>query len=234
LSDAKMNDAKVTDADAITYDPSGLVTAVAQDAATGEVLMVAHMNREALERTLATGEGWYWSRRRGRLWRKGETSGHTQRVLEVRGDCDGDVLLLKVEQTGPACHTGHRSCFFRTVAAGGRLVEPRRDPAAEPDPGPAGRTAGPEILAELAGVLAERRRAPKAGSYTSRLYAEGLARLNEKIMEEAAEVTRAARKETPGRLVEEAADLWFHSLALLVYQGVDPGQVFAELARRRR
>jgi phosphoribosyl-AMP cyclohydrolase / phosphoribosyl-ATP pyrophosphohydrolase len=227
------------DADRITYDAAGLVTVVAQDAATGEVLMVARMTREALERTLATGQGWYWSRSRGRLWRKGETSGHTQRVLEVRGDCDGDAILLKVEQTGPACHTGHRSCFFRTVGPDGRLLDTaadRRNAAAPAEPaagGPA-RAAGPEILEELAAVLAERRREPKAGSYTSRLYAEGLARLNEKIMEEAAEVTRAARKETSGRLVEEAADLWFHTLALLVYQGVDPGQVFAELARRRR
>lgn len=216
----------MSDAERIRYDGAGLVTVVAQEARTGEVLMVAHMTREALERTLATGQAWYWSRSRGRLWRKGETSGHTQRVLEVRGDCDGDAVVLKVEQTGPACHTGRRSCFYRTVAPGGSLVEGTERPG--------GDGAGPEILTELAGVLAERRRAPTAGSYTAGLFAEGLARLNEKIMEEAAEVTRAARKETPERLVEETADLWFHSLALLVYQGIDPGQVFAALARRRR
>ncbi|HEV2357133.1 MAG TPA: bifunctional phosphoribosyl-AMP cyclohydrolase/phosphoribosyl-ATP diphosphatase HisIE [bacterium] len=215
----------MSDADRITYDASGLVTVVAQDAHTGDVLMVAHMTREALERTLATGQAWYWSRSRRRLWRKGETSGHTQRVVDVRGDCDGDAIVLKVEQTGPACHTGRRSCFFRTVAPGGRLVEADGGASGEP---------GPEILVELAAVLADRRRAPKAGSYTAGLFAEGLARLNEKVMEEAAEVVRAARKETPGRLVEEAADLWFHSLALLIYQGIDPAQVFAELARRRR
>ncbi|MHB8731800.1 MAG: bifunctional phosphoribosyl-AMP cyclohydrolase/phosphoribosyl-ATP diphosphatase HisIE [bacterium] len=219
----------MSDADKVTYDASGLVTVVAQDAGTGEVLMVAHMTREALERTLATGQGWYWSRSRRQLWRKGETSGHTQRVVEVRGDCDGDAILLKVEQTGAACHTGHRSCFYRNVAPDGRLVDAggAETPAA---PGPA----GPEILTELAAVLAERRRAPAAGSYTAGLFAQGLARLNEKVMEEAAEVTRAARKETPARLVEEAADLWFHSLALLVYQGISPSEVFAELARRRR
>lgn len=220
----------MTDSDKVTYDASGLVTAVAQDAGTGEVLMVASMTREALERTLATGQGWYWSRSRRQLWRKGETSGHTQRVLEVRGDCDGDALLLKVEQTGPACHTGRRSCFFRTVAPGGRLVEESGTRTAPRT----GETAGPEILTELAGVLAERRRTAPAGSYAAGLFADGLARLNEKVMEEAAEVTRAARKETPDRLVEEAADLWFHSLALLVYQGISPTEVFAELARRRR
>lgn len=218
----------MSDADRITYDASGLVTVVAQDADTGDVLMVAHMTREALERTLSTGQAWYWSRRRGQLWRKGETSGHTQRVVEVRGDCDGDAIVLKVKQTGPACHTGRRSCFFRTVASDGRLVE--TDGGASEGPAPA----GPEILVELAAVLADRRRAPTAGSYTAGLFAEGLARLNEKVMEEAAEVVRAARKETPGRLVEEAADLWFHSLVLLVNQGIDPAQVFAELARRRR
>lgn len=217
----------MSDADRVTYDASGLVTVVVQEARTGEVLMVAHMTRDALERTLATGQGWYWSRSRGRLWRKGETSGHTQRVVEVRGDCDGDAILLKVEQTGAACHTGRLSCFFRTVAPGGRLVE-----AAGAGDAPA--APGPEIVTELAAVLAERRRSPAAGSYTTGLFAEGLARLNEKVMEEAAEVTHAARKETPARLVEEAADLWFHSLALLVYQGIDPAQVFAELARRRR
>jgi phosphoribosyl-AMP cyclohydrolase / phosphoribosyl-ATP pyrophosphohydrolase len=227
----------MTDTGSVHYDSAGLVTAVVQDAATGEVLMVAHMTRDALQRTLATGQGWYWSRRRGQLWRKGETSGHTQRVLDVRGDCDGDALLLKVEQTGPACHTGRRSCFFRTVAADGRLVEePARSGDAEPARGErsGGNSVGPEIVADLAAVLAERRAAPKPGSYTSALYAEGLARLNEKVMEEAAEVTRAARKETAARLVEETADLWFHSLALLVYQGIDPRRVFTELARRRR
>ena len=218
----------MSDADKVTYDASGLVTVVAQDAGTGEVLMVAHMTREVLERTLATGQAWYWSRSRRQLWRKGESSGHTQRVLEVRGDCDGDAILLKVEQTGAACHTGHRSCFYRNVAPDGRFVEEGGAQAQ------VARLAGPEILTELAAVLAERRRAPAAGSYTAGLFAEGLARLNEKVMEEAAEVTRAARKETPGRLVEEAADLWFHSLALLVYQGISPSEVFAELARRRR
>ncbi|HEV2283425.1 MAG TPA: bifunctional phosphoribosyl-AMP cyclohydrolase/phosphoribosyl-ATP diphosphatase HisIE [bacterium] len=215
----------MNDADNVTYDASGLVTAVAQDARTGEVLMVAHMTRAALERTLATGQAWYWSRSRRELWRKGETSGHTQRVVEVRGDCDGDAIVLKVEQAGAACHTGHRSCFFRRVAPDGRLVD---------EGGPEAPAAGPEILTELAAVLAERRRTPAAGSYTAGLFADGLARLNEKVMEEAAEVARAARKETPARLVEEAADLWFHSLVLLAYQGVSPSEVFAELARRRR
>src|SRR5579885_1581810 len=188
--------------DTVVFDSAGLVTAVVQDAGTREVLMVAHMNREALAKTLSTGQGWYWSRRRGRLWRKGEESGHTQHVREVKVDCDGDALLVLVDQVGPACHTGHRSCFYRGAG--------------------------------LAGVLRQRRLEQPTGSYSARLFAEGLARLNEKVMEEAAEVTRAARRETAERLVQETADLWFHTLALLVYQGVDPSEVFAELARRRR
>jgi phosphoribosyl-ATP pyrophosphohydrolase/phosphoribosyl-AMP cyclohydrolase len=223
----------MSEAGTITYDEAGLITAVAQDARTGEVLMVAHMNREALERTLATGQAWYWSRSRRRLWRKGEESGHTQRVLSVRVDCDADAVLMSVDQVGPACHTGERSCFYRALSPepDGTLRLAKAGPPAE---GPQAGGTGPEILAELAAVLRDRRRHPRPDSYTARLFAEGLARLNEKIMEEAAEVTRAARKETRARLVEEAADLWFHTLALLVFQGVDPADVFAALAARRR
>jgi phosphoribosyl-AMP cyclohydrolase / phosphoribosyl-ATP pyrophosphohydrolase len=221
------------EAGTVTFDAAGLITAVAQDADTKEVLMVAHMTREALERTLDTGQGWYWSRSRHRLWRKGESSGHVQRVRNVRVDCDGDTVLLQVDQSGPACHTGHRSCFYRGLAyTEGEGVTVVADTPISQDR-PASET-GPEILDELAAVLADRRERPREGSYSSRLFAEGLARLNEKIMEEAAEVTRAARKETPERLVQEAADLWFHTLALLVFQGVDPARLFTELARRRR
>jgi len=228
----------MSEAATITYDAAGLVTAVAQDAETGEVLMVAHMNREAFERTLATREAWYWSRSRKCLWRKGEESGHTQRVREVRVDCDADAVLLSVDQLGPACHTGHRSCFYRAAAQerGGPLRFPPTElPLRTPEARGAevGR-AGPEILTEISAVLEDRRRQPRPDSYAATLFAEGLARLNEKIMEEAAEVTRAARKETPARLAEETADLWFHTLALLVFQGVDPAAVFAELAKRRK
>jgi phosphoribosyl-AMP cyclohydrolase len=100
------------------YDASGLVTCVATDAASGEVLMVAHMNDEALRKTIATGQAWYFSRARNALWRKGETSGHTQRVVEMRMDCDQDAVWIRVEQSGAACHTGRRSCFYRAVTAG--------------------------------------------------------------------------------------------------------------------
>lgn len=223
--------------DTLRFDANGLVTAVAQDAGTGEVLMVAHMDREALRRTLETGQAWYWSRSRKRLWRKGEESGHTQRVTGVRVDCDGDAVLLRVEQTGAACHTGRHSCFYRGLVQ--RDGEAAVGPEAAAPPAPQGGAARAdrgeaEVLNEVAAVLADRRARPREGSYTTGLFAEGLARLNEKIMEEAAEVTRAARKETRQRLVQETADLWFHTLALLAFLGVSPSEVFAELAKRRR
>jgi phosphoribosyl-AMP cyclohydrolase len=104
------------------FDASGLVTCVATDAATGDVLMVAHMNDEALRKTIATGEAWYFSRSRNALWRKGESSGHTQRVVEMRTDCDQDAVWIRVEQVGAACHTGRRSCFYRKVEGGGGKV----------------------------------------------------------------------------------------------------------------
>ena len=117
------------------FDANGLVTAVATDGASGEVLMVAHMNAEALSRTIATGEAWYFSRSRGALWKKGETSGHTQRVIEMRLDCDQDAVWIKVEQSGGACHTGRRSCFYRAVPLGkggaAALVSPE-DRVADP------------------------------------------------------------------------------------------------------
>jgi len=117
------------------FDANGLVTAVATDGASGEVLMVAHMNAEALSRTIATGEAWYFSRSRGVLWKKGETSGHTQRVIEMRLDCDQDAVWIKVEQSGEACHTGRRSCFYRAVPLGkggaAALVSPE-DRVADP------------------------------------------------------------------------------------------------------
>jgi phosphoribosyl-AMP cyclohydrolase len=100
------------------FDAAGLVTCVATDAATGEVLMVAHMNEEALRRTIASGDAWYYSRSRQSLWRKGESSGHVQRVVEMRMDCDQDAIWIRVEQAGAACHTGRRSCFYRKVTAG--------------------------------------------------------------------------------------------------------------------
>jgi len=203
-------------ADGIAFGDDGLITAVAQDAATGEVLMVAHMDEEALRRTVATGEAWYWSRSRRGLWRKGETSGHTQRVREIRVDCDGDAVLLVVEQTGGACHTGHHSCFFRDA----RGVE-------QPGPPAAG------VLDEVFAVIQDRARRLPEASYTARLLRGGGGAIAAKVEEESAELVRAAAGETDRRVAEEAADLLFHAMVLLASRGVTLDDVRRELLRRR-
>lgn len=200
----------MTDAPAIQFGPDGLVAAVAQDARTGRVLMLAHMDREAYEATLATGEAHFHSRSRGKLWRKGETSGNVLRVVEVWVDCDADAVLLLVEPAGPACHTGEVSCFFDRRLGG------REGPAA------------PE-LAKLEAVVESRREAPSETSYVRRLLDEGAAA---KVVEEAGELARAVEGETDERVVAEAADLVFHATVALASRRLGWNAVFAELARR--
>jgi phosphoribosyl-AMP cyclohydrolase / phosphoribosyl-ATP pyrophosphohydrolase len=198
--------------DAIRFDDKGLVPCVVQDAGTGEVLTLAYMNCDALERTLASGETWFWSRSRGELWHKGETSGNVQRVRELRWDCDGDALLALVEPAGPACHTGERTCFHN-----GEL-EP-------PVPG--------EALAVLERTIAERRAERPEGSYTARLLADP-ALIADKVREEADEVARAGGEESDERLAAEAADLLYHLAVLLASRGLGFADAFAELNDRRR
>jgi phosphoribosyl-AMP cyclohydrolase / phosphoribosyl-ATP pyrophosphohydrolase len=180
----------------ISYDERGLVPCVIQDWHSGEVLTMAYMNELALQRTRATGELHLWSRSRGELWRKGETSGNTQTVRALRLDCDGDTLLALVEPAGPACHTGERTCFHR-----GELA-----------PAPY------EILPALERTLDERARERPAGSYTVELL-DDPRRIGEKVMEEAEEVARAAREESDERVDEEAADVIYHLLVLLHSRG---------------
>jgi len=181
----------------IVFDERGLVACVVQDWSTGEVLTLAYMNAAALERTRATGELHLWSRSRGELWHKGATSGNTQAVRALRLDCDGDAVLALVEPAGPACHTGERSCFHR-----GEL---------EP-------TAPHESLPSLERTLAARATERPPGSYTVELL-DDPPRIAEKVMEEAEEVTRAAREESDERVEEEAADLLYHLLVLLHSRG---------------
>jgi phosphoribosyl-AMP cyclohydrolase / phosphoribosyl-ATP pyrophosphohydrolase len=215
--------------EALAFDREGLIPAVVQEAGTGEVLMVAWMNREALQRTLETGETHFWSRSRQALWRKGETSGHGQHVEALYADCDGDTLLVLVHQRGAACHTGSRTCFFRRMDLRGADVA-----GAAASPGRLGAAAAPSILDALDRVIQSRRAVPREGSYVSRLLAEGDARIAKKIGEEAAEVIVATLAEGPERLVAEVADLWFHTLVLLSSRGLSPREVLAELERRRR
>jgi phosphoribosyl-ATP pyrophosphohydrolase/phosphoribosyl-AMP cyclohydrolase len=200
----------------IAWDERGLVPVVAQDAASGRVLMLAYANREAVLKTLETGLAHFWSRSRQRLWRKGETSGHVLHVDEVRLDCDGDALLYRVRPQGPACHTGEESCFFRQL--GGE---------ASPTP-PAPRT----TIERLAAVIAQRQAEPRPGSYTCTLLAGAPALPARKVGEEAVETVVAALAQDDQRLIEEAADLVYHLLVLVASRGLTWQDVERELERR--
>ena len=195
----------------IAFDSQGLVPCVVQDARTGEVLTLAYMNEEALERTRETGEVHFWSRSRGELWHKGETSGNVMRLKALRIDCDGDALLALVEPAGPACHTGERSCFHN---------------------GDLGAVAH-EALPALERVVAERRDGAPEGSYTAELLADP-PRIGEKVREEAEEVARAAGDESDERVAEEAADVLYHLDVLLASRGLSVSDAFEVLNGRRR
>jgi phosphoribosyl-AMP cyclohydrolase / phosphoribosyl-ATP pyrophosphohydrolase len=200
----------------IQFDQRGLVPVIAQDATTGAVLTLAYANREAIQRTLESGEAHYYSRSRGELWRKGVSSGNTQRVVEVRVDCDGDALLYRVEPRGPACHTGEKSCFFTTLA--GEKIET------------GGGADFGVIVDRLAATIAQRHRGMPEGSYTAKLLGSGTERVAQKVGEEAVEVVVAALKGE--RLAEEAADLVYHLLVLLEKRGVEVGEVARVLRDR--
>jgi phosphoribosyl-AMP cyclohydrolase / phosphoribosyl-ATP pyrophosphohydrolase len=198
----------------VRFDERGLVPAIVQDAQTREVLTLAYMNEESLRRTLAEGQTWFWSRSRSELWHKGATSGNTQRVVEVRLDCDSDALVVLVEPRGPACHTGAVSCF------GGDAVEES--------------AAGiGDVLEELYGVVAARRREMPEGSYTTYLFEKGLNKILKKVGEEAAETIIAAKDEDAAALTAETADLVYHLLVLMVERGLTLEALAGELARRR-
>jgi phosphoribosyl-ATP pyrophosphohydrolase/phosphoribosyl-AMP cyclohydrolase len=205
---------------AVRFGADGLVPVIAQESRTGDVLMLAYANLEALERTAATGQAHYYSRSRAALWRKGERSGHTQAVREIRLDCDGDTVLYRVEQTGPACHTGARTCFSTAAGPDGRPV--------------AGEDEGAHVLSRLAATIAARAAKRPAGSYTVQLLDRGVPKVSQKVGEEAVEVVVAANAEEPERLASEAADLLYHLLVLLEARGVPLDAVWKELAHRSR
>jgi phosphoribosyl-ATP pyrophosphohydrolase/phosphoribosyl-AMP cyclohydrolase len=199
----------------VRFGADGLVPAVVQDAGDGRVLTQAWMSRESLELTLERGETWFWSRSRGELWRKGATSGNTQSVRAVVLDCDGDSLLVLVDQTGVACHTGAPSCFHQPLTTG-------------PVPAPFA------ALADLERTVAERAEAADPGaSYTARLLAKGIDTVCKKVGEEATEVVLAAKGREREQVVYESADLLYHLTVLWRAAGVGFDEVAAELARRR-
>lgn len=215
--------------DAITYDERGLVTVVTQDAIDGTVLMVAYADREALGRTLATRQGHYFSRSRGEPWRKGATSGNVQLVIEVRYDCDADAVLYRVEQTGPACHTGARSCFYRSAPG---FAE---DPGTGAAPGSSAGTGDADIgavMSLLEKVVNDRLRALPEGSYVRRLHERGIGYVAQKVVEEAGESVVAALQAQDDELTGETADLLFHLTVLLRERGVSWRDVAGRLLER--
>jgi phosphoribosyl-ATP pyrophosphohydrolase/phosphoribosyl-AMP cyclohydrolase len=222
----------------LKWDGNGLIPAVVQETETGEVLMVAWMDREALAKTLESGLAHFWSRSRGALWRKGETSGHTQHVDGLYTDCDRDTLLVQAHQDGVACHTGARSCFF-TRLEGGILEQTAgsqtagSQTAGSQAAGPKASGAGPAMLEVLERVLQSRKVERPSGSYVAGLFERGEAQICRKIGEEATEVVTAALGgEGDTRVVSEVADLWFHTMVLLASRGIPLRRVFEELARR--
>jgi phosphoribosyl-ATP pyrophosphohydrolase/phosphoribosyl-AMP cyclohydrolase len=201
--------------DQICYNEQGLVPAIVQDYLDGTVLMLAWMNRESLQKTLDTGETWFWSRSRAQLWHKGETSGHLQQVRSLRYDCDSDALLIGVEQLGDiACHTGERSCFHQVE---GTIAPPPAD-----------------TLSQVYRVIGDRRDHPHPDSYTCKLFAGGDNKILKKIGEEAAEVVMACKDDDPDSIAGEVADLLYHTLVALAHHHVDLKAVYRKLQERRR
>jgi phosphoribosyl-ATP pyrophosphohydrolase/phosphoribosyl-AMP cyclohydrolase len=198
----------------IRFNEQGLIPAIAQDYLDGTVLMLAWMNRESLEKTLETGDVWYWSRSRQELWHKGATSGHLQKLKGIRYDCDSDALLLTIEQVGDiACHTGERSCFHQ--------VDHHKSPP------PA------DMLSELFAVICDRRDHPNEQSYTCKLLAGGDNKILKKIGEEGAEVVMACKDNDPDGIAGEVADLFYHTLVALAHHQVELRAVYRKLAERR-
>mgnify|MGYP000279796803 CR=1 FL=1 len=215
--------------DVVKFDEKGLVPAIVQDAGTGEVLMLAYMNRESLEKSIETGKTHFWSRSRNKLWMKGEASGHVQYIRDIYFDCDGDTLLIKVDQIKEACHTGHKSCFYRKLAQGTTGVQKLEGKSIE------GKSYENSfhILQELYDVVLHRRNHPVDGSYTNYLFDKGIDKILKKVGEEASEVIIASKNRAKDEVVYETADLLYHIIVLLVEQDVTLDDIYFELMKRR-
>lgn len=202
------------DIDKIKFDEKGLVPAIAQDVKTKAVLMLAYMNRESIERTLEEGVAVYYSRSRGELWKKGESSGNIQKLKGISYDCDGDTILLTVDQVGVACHTGEYSCFFNKVI---EFEEEKGD-----------------ILEALYSLMKERKKNPVEGSYTNYLFKEGLDKILKKVGEESAEVIIASKNKDKREMIYEISDLVYHTLVLMVESGLEIEDIKGELEKRNK
>jgi phosphoribosyl-ATP pyrophosphohydrolase/phosphoribosyl-AMP cyclohydrolase len=210
----------------LKFDSDGLIPAIVQDADNGEVLMMAWMNATAVERTVQTGLTHFFSRSRQKMWQKGESSGHIQEVVQVLYDCDADCLLVRAHQKVAACHTGHRSCFYRNLEG-----EEVGDAVFDADQ-VYGDKDSREAFDRLYGVIMDRKKNPRNDSYTTRLFSEGIKPIGAKVMEEARELVEAAQIKESEDVVHEAADLIYHAWVLLAAAGVSPEDVRKELARR--
>ena len=200
--------------ESVTFDAQGFVPVIAQEHGSNRVLMLAYANRAALEKTLETGLGTYWSRSRNAMWVKGETSGHTQKIVSVMLDCDGDAVLYMVEQTGPACHTGADSCFHNALM------------------GEAPGSSLGDVIGHVYATILDRIKNQPEGSYVVKLHNAGLDRILKKIGEESGEVIIAAKNGSRPELQLEVADLLFHTLLVMAEVGVSPADIARELMGR--
>lgn len=212
--------------DSVAFGTDGLVPAIVQDGESGEILMLAYMNREALQKTLETGKSHFWSRSRNALWRKGETSGNEQTMRQIRLDCDGDALLLKVDQKGVACHTGERSCFYRQVD-GNEITKVATGQ-------PLWQECKTAILQRVHDVIMDRKRNPQEDSYTCKLFAAGKEVILKKIGEESSEVIIASMAAERSQVIYEVADLFYHVLVLLGHHDIPLTAIFDELQKRQK
>jgi phosphoribosyl-ATP pyrophosphohydrolase/phosphoribosyl-AMP cyclohydrolase len=204
----------------LKFDSKGLIPAVVQNKSTKEVLMVAYMNADTIKQTLETGRATFWSRSRQEVWVKGDTSGNYMYVDEIRVDCDGDCLVVLANPAGPACHTGNRSCFFRTVSNGElKDVDESKDLA--------------DVMAVDEAVIIDRKKNPEQGSYTNYLFDKGEDKILKKVGEEAAEVVIAGKNRSKEEISYEVADLIYHLTVMLVDNNMTWNDIYKEMKRRR-
>lgn len=226
------------DVNDIRFNENGLITAIAQDVGTGDVLMLAWMDKEALLKSIETRLVHYHSRSRNSLWLKGATSGHYQHIVSIHADCDNDALLLKVRQEGAACHTGKRSCFDCGILLAGSesSSDSGTDEVKSNDIAKEASAVGSLdiILDELYDLVTNRRQNPKEGSYTCYLFEKGLDKILKKIGEEASEVIIAAKNQNSAEIKYETADLLYHLIVMLVERGITPGEIATELQSRKK
>jgi len=216
----------------IKFDKEGLVPAIIQDNNTLEVLMVAYMNKEALMLSLDTGKTHFWSRSRQKIWMKGETSGNVQEIVDISLDCDGDAILIKVKQTKAACHTGHKSCFYRQIDKKDLTFQETSDKVFDPSEVYKSKDKA-SVLQKVYDIIVDRQKNPKEGSYTNYLFEKGIDKILKKVGEESAEVIIAAKNRIKGEVIYEVADLLYHLMVMLVEQGIELDKIYDELHSRR-